>query len=242
MNGNLAPNSPYPMVVEHVCLESDTIEVPDAREARRIQASVRLRSRVRGGAIALDIFDYYYLAVRTARPRCPTAQYSLDLRFVDPTPGRMRQIPWRCLQVALGLIALSTLGVWFLGSTPVPWWQNAWLSVCALLFSGTVCVGLLCVYRTTETIALYSLHGRARLLEFTGGLGTFRAMRAFKSKLAAHIRAAVAARGHTKAQHLRGEMREHFRLQEMGVLSAQQYEASKARILRLHDPGADAND
>lgn len=225
----------HQMVAEHVCLESDEIEVPDVRAARKIQASVKIRSRIRGGALALDIFDYYYLAVSTMRPRSAPRQFALDLRFVDPSTRRNRHIPWRWLQGALGLTALSALGVWFLGSSPLPWWQNGWLWAFALLFTGTACAVLLCLYRTTETVALYSLTGRARLLEFTGGLGTFRAMHSFETKLAAHIRAAIAARGHTKAQRLRGEMREHFRLQELAVLSAQEYEDSKARILRSHE-------
>lgn len=223
------------MVAEHVCLESDETEVPDVRAARKIQANVRLTSRVRGGSIALDIFDYYYLAVRTTRRRSAPTQFALDLRFIDPATERVRRIPWRWLQSAFGLTAVSALAVWFLGSSPVPWWQHAWLSAVALLLTGTVCAVLLCVYRTTETLAFYSLTGRARLLEFTGGLGTFRAVRAFETKLAAHIRAAVAARGNSKAQRLRGEMREHYRLQELAVLSEQEYEESKARILRSYD-------
>jgi hypothetical protein len=75
------------------------------------------------------------------------------------------------------------------------------------------------------------------LLDFTGGPGTFRALRPFVAKLTAHIRLASAARRRTKAEHLRDEMREHQRLRELGVLSVSDYEASKARILGQHAPG-----
>jgi hypothetical protein len=37
-----------------------------------------------------------------------------------------------------------------------------------------------------------------------------------------------------RSEHLRDEMREHFRLRESGVLSVEEYEASKARILAEH--------
>ena len=222
------------VVAEHICLESDETEVPDIRAARKIQASVKLTSRIRGGSIALDIFDYYYLAVSAARRRSAPKQFALDLRFVDPAIGRARHIPWRWLQGACGLTVLSALGVWFLGSSSSPWWQHTWLWAFVLLFTGTVCAALLCVYRTTETFSLYSRTGRAKLLEFSAGLGTFRALRAFETKLVAHIRAAVAARRHTPAQRLRDEMREHVRLQELAVLSGQEYEESKTRILRSH--------
>ena len=94
-----------------------------------------------------------------------------------------------------------------------------------------------CVYRTTETFSVLSSCGAARLLEFTGGPGTFRALRPFVARLTAHIRLASAARRRTKAEHLRDEMREHQRLRELGVLSVSDYEASKVRILGQHAPG-----
>ena len=92
-----------------------------------------------------------------------------------------------------------------------------------------------------EIIDYYYLSVRSRTgvtgLEFTGGPGTFRALRPFVAKLTAHIRLASAARRRTKAEHLRDEMREHQRLRELGVLSVSDYEASKARILGQHARG-----
>jgi hypothetical protein len=92
------------------------------------------------------------------------------------------------------------------------------------------------MYRTTETVSLFSTCGAARLLEFTGGPGTFRSLRPFVAKLMAHIRLAAAARRSTKAEHLRDEMREHQRLRELGVLSQSDYEASRTLILGQHSP------
>ena len=86
------------------------------------------------------------------------------------------------------------------------------------------------------TFALYSLHGRATLLTYTGGPGTLRAVQNVGGKLASHIRLAIARRRASKAEYLRDEMREHFRLKEAGVLQQEMYEASKARILAQHAP------
>ena len=96
------------------------------------------------------------------------------------------------------------------------------------------CSALIGIYRTTQTLALLSVNGRARLLAFTGRLGTFRAVRRFSQQLAAHVRISVAARRSSRAEHLRDEMREHFRLKDAGVLSEQDYEVSKGRILGRH--------
>jgi hypothetical protein len=97
-----------------------------------------------------------------------------------------------------------------------------------------VCAALVGLYRTTKTLVLFSVSGRARLLEVTGGVGSFRAMRRFSRTLAAHVRIASARRRRSRAEHLRDEMREHLRLKEAGVLSEKDYEMSKARILAKH--------
>ena len=117
------------------------------------------------------------------------------------------------------------------------WWRQEWLPVSLTLAAAWAGATFVCVYRTTETLSLVSTCGAARLLEFTGGPGTFRALRPFAARLTAHIRLASAARRRTKAEHLRDEMREHQRLRELGVLSVSDYEASKARILGQHARG-----
>jgi hypothetical protein len=234
MKGNVVALVPAPGA-EHVCLESDEFAVPDVRAARKIQAGVVVRSRVRGGSLALDVFDYHFLAVNAQRRRAPAQQYALGLRFVDPSVGRRRHFPTRWLQATLGLLLLSAGAAWWVGSSSTAWWENSWITACVLLWSSTLCSVMFCIYRTTETITLYSRHGHATLLEFVGGLGTFRALRAFETKLAAHIRHSLAAARDTpKAQWLRDEMREHVRLRDLGVLTDEDYEASKGRILRQH--------
>ena len=75
------------------------------------------------------------------------------------------------------------------------------------------------------------MSGRARLLEITVGVGSFRAMRSFSRTLAAHLRIASARRRRSRAEHLRDEMREHLRLKEAQVLSEVEQRLSKARIL-----------
>ena len=121
-------------------------------------------------------------------------------------------------------------------------WQHDGLAVCTGAIALAALAVFVCAYRTSETITLCSAHGKARLLEFTGSLGTLRAMRTFRAKLAAHTQAAAARRRASKAEHLRDEMREHFRdemrehfrLREVGVLSLVEYEAAKLRILGQH--------
>ena len=161
------------------------------------------------------------------------AEYVLDLRFVDPSVRMSRHIATKWLVATLLLAALAVaIGLGVQGSAA----PGSWLVACLTASTLAVGAGFVCAYRTTETLAVFSIHGRARLLEYTGMLGLRRALRPFLTKLSSHVRMAIAARRPSKALHLRDEMREHARLHESGVLSKPEYEACKARILAEHAP------
>jgi hypothetical protein len=93
---------------------------------------------------------------------------------------------------------------------------------------------ILCLRRTLESLEFVSMHGGATLISAVGGIGSARTGKRFFVELIKSINAAKAARPQERPQLLRDEMREHHRLRELGVLSEQQYEQSKARILASH--------
>lgn len=220
---------------EHILLESEQEHtVPDPRGPRRRNARVEVPDRIRRRVLRLEIIDYFYLSVRVQRSQSVMAEYVLDLRFVDPAVRVSRHIATRWLVATLVLAALAVvIGLRAQG----PAASGNWLVACLIASTLAIGAGCVCVYRTTETLAVFSLHGRARLLEYTGTFGLGRALRPFLVALSAHLRIAVAARRPSKAQHLRDEMREHARLHEAGVISKVEYEAGKARVLAAHAPG-----
>jgi len=203
---------------------------------------LEFRSRLRPRAFLLEVIDYYFLSVRIWRARALESEYVLDLRFIDVEPRRSRHIAWRWIGATLSLAALLTLALWWdFHSSSMPWSLSERLAAYAIVLALTLVAGLVSLFRTTESWALRSLHGRAEVLECTGGLGTLRAIRPFAAKLVAHVRLATAARRPSKSEHLRDEMREHFRLKESGVLNGEAYEASKMRILGTHTPPSAAS-
>lgn len=220
-------------VTEHILLESDDRAVPDRLTARKIHAECVFRSRLRNRTLQLEIIDLYYLSVKIRRARAPALEYVLDLRFVDPTLHSSRHIAWRSIVAASTLAVTACVGLCSVNSLP-QLWKLDWPLVSTGLFGLTASALLMCVYRTTETLSLRSTHGHARLLQFTGQIGMLKALRPFITKLGAHMRIAMAARRATRMEHLRDEMREHFRLKEIGVLADAEYEACKTRILAAH--------
>ena len=219
---------------EYVVLESDEQHpVPHPHGPRRRHARVDIPDRMRRRALRLEIIDYFYLAVRVQRSRSVVAEYVLDLRFIDPSVRMSRHIATRWLVATLVLAALAVVTGLRVQSSAAP---GDWLVACLIASTLAVAAGFVCAYRTTETLAVFSIHGRAKVLEHTGMLGLNRALRPFLGKLSAHVRIAMAARRPSKARHLRDEMREHARLHEAGVLSKPEYEAGKVRILAKHVP------
>ena len=225
---------------EHILLESDEeYTVPHPRGPRKRNARVEVPDRLRRRVLSLEIIDYFYLAVRLERSRSVMAEYVLDLRFVDPTARMSRHIAYRWLAATLVLAAVSVaIGLRVPGSAA----PGSWLVATLIASTLAIMAGFVCAYRTTETLTVFSIHGRAKLLEHTGMPGLRRALQPFLAKLSAHVKVAVATRRHSKARHLRDEMREHARLHETGVLSKPEYEAGKVRILAAHVPlGASAS-
>jgi len=223
---------------EYVVLESESEHaVPHPHGPRRRHARVDVPDRFRRRLLRLEIIDYFYLTVRVQRSQSVLAEYVLDLRFVDPSVRRSRHIATRWLVATLVLVALAVaIGLRVQGSAA----PGNWLVACLISSTLAVAAGFVCAYRTTETLAVFSIHGRARLLEYTGTLGLGRTLRPFLVKLSAHVRIAIAARRRSKALHLRDEMREHARLHDTGVLSKPEYDAAKVRVLAAHAPGGTA--
>jgi hypothetical protein len=218
---------------EHIVLESETRELPKASAPRRVHATLQCRSTLRRRSLNLAIIDYHYLAVSLRRGKV-MREYVLDLRFVDPSLVLTRHIPWRWVLGVCVLTALTVVSVRSAAALLESRWPHLAWQISASLCAATLVGYLVVAFRLIETVAFRSIHGRATLLEYIGSLGTLRAARPFMRKLAAHIQLAARARRLSKAEHLRDELRDHYRLMEAGVLSQQFYDESKASILAHH--------
>src|SRR5579859_332113 len=165
---------------ENILLESDVREVPHPHAARKVHARIACRSRLRWRCMQLEIFDYYYLSVGS-QSRSTRLEYVLDLRFAG-MPLVSRHISWRWITASLLLTSLAYAVLHFGHSAP-PSWHPHLPAGCAALAGAWAVATLVAIYRTTETVRLFSTGGRAKLLEYTGGLGSLREVRRFMAKV-----------------------------------------------------------
>lgn len=217
----------------HIEAEPDTVAAPTALRRRKVLSSYTLKSRLRGCETEVSIHQDHFVAVRTVRPDAPPRKYEFDLRFANPKPVLARSISWFWLALAACLMLLAASGLAFTWMDPGRWSSPIFLTALGTLLAAAAAT-VMFLRRTCESLDFVSAHGGATLVSVVGGIGSARAGKRFFIVLIKSINAAKAARPQDLPQFLRDEMREHHRLRELGVLSEQQYEQSKARILASH--------
>ncbi len=220
---------------EHIHIEAEpgTVAAPTPHRRRKVRASYALKSKLRGCETEVAILEDHFVTVRTVRPDAEPCKYEFDLRFANPKPVRVRSISWFWLILAAGMALLAAGGLWATWSDAGRWSSPIFLSALVTLLAASGAMTMF-LRRTIEALEFVSMHGGATLVSVVGGIGSARAGKRFFIELIRSIIAARAARPQERAQLLRDEMREHHRLRELGVLSEQQYEQSKARILASH--------
>jgi hypothetical protein len=220
---------------EHIHIEAEpgSVDAPTPHRRRKVRSSYALKSRLRGCETEVSILEDHFVTVRTVRPDAQPCKYEFDLRFLNPKPVRVRSISRFWLSLTACLVLLAAGGMWSTWTDAGRWSSPVFLTAAVTLLAscGTT---IMFLRRTIESLEFVSMHGGATLLSVAGGIGSARAGKRFFIELIKNINAAKALRPQERPQLLRDEMREHHRLRELGVVSEQQYEQSKARILASH--------
>jgi hypothetical protein len=220
---------------EHIHIEAEpgSVAAPAAHRLRKVRSGYALASRLRGCETELSIHEDHFVTVRTVRPDAQPRKYEFDLRFANPKPVRVRSISWLWLTLAASMILLGAGGLWASWTDAARWSSPIFLSALVTLLAAGGAITMF-LRRTVESLNFVSMHGGATFISVIGGIGSARAGKKFFVELIRSINAAKALRPQERAQFLRDEMREHHRLRELGVLTEQQYEQGKSRILGSH--------
>lgn len=227
----------YPLAearAEHISLETspDLAAIP-VPPPRRVCATFTLRSALRGCSTEVAILEDHYLRVRRERSRTPPCTYVFDLRFLNPKPERVRHLAWAWF-VAGGISAMLTIGAAWWAIVSATSWMHPAIAVAVSAAIATAIASYLSARRTSESLEFVSTHGGAPLVSILGGIGSAQAGKSFFIELIKSITAAKAARPQSPQHFLRDEMREHYRLYHLDVMTEAEYEQGKGRILRAH--------
>ena len=214
---------------ETIVLETGQLELgADDPAPAVVSERLTLNNRVRATMTELVFYREHYLLVREKRKGKRPRSALVNLRYLDTRPALSRFVAKKVLRTAVG----SILGALLAG---VLAYLDVFLAVTVGVAAGltgvAVAAGTLCAYRTTETISFYTAAGRVPTVALRANVGCIRACRALVPPV---IRAIAEARRSGPADtvaYLRREMREHYRLHEAGVLSADACRAGTRRIL-----------
>jgi hypothetical protein len=220
---------------EHISLEGEVdFATPTTRPPhRKVRSTYSLRSGLRDCSTELSLLDDHYLQVHVQRRSKEPKKYSIDLRYLNSQPTRLRRVAWLWWAIS-GLAALGTGAMLWLAMSSDSFLKSGGFVAAGITAIVTFGATYLAVRHTTESLNFTSVHGGATFVSVLGGVGSTKGGKAFFVSMIKEIAAAKAARQQPKQQLLRDEMREHHRLRELGVLSEADYEASKARILHSH--------
>jgi hypothetical protein len=221
---------------EHVSLESDLSETRAKPNPARPLVTFELSKSGRGVTTRVAILPDQYVAVEMRRSgSSTTTMHTVDMRFIEPRPFRVRSVPWRLLYVAIGATLLAAISVALAVKFPGLMQKIGGILTPIGLGAVAVACSVVCYYLTTESLLFLSVNGRARVIVIAGRLGTMRRAQACAVDLVTHIKIAQKQFKQSRQAYLRDEMREHSRLYEQGALLDEHFQEAKRRILKAHE-------
>jgi len=240
LNANAPGLEPEPVAGPHIGLQSETI-VLETRDfdldtadppPGTVKERFALKNRLRATTTELAIFHEYYAMIRVKRKGRKLSSVLINLRYLDSRPVLSRFVATKLLRTALGLLSgallaglMACISVLTILST---------LTAISLVTAAGVALWLF-ADRTNETITFRTAEGLTPALVLRANFGCRRACRALVPSLVQDIVAAKLAVSSDRHTYLRRAIREHYRLLEMGVISADVCSAGTRRILAKFD-------
>ena len=216
------------MYVEEICLSAtvDDSGVDQPPEEQHKVAVLEQINRTRRCRSVFTLFNNHRLAVETHGFMQNDRNYTIDIGILDPHPKRSIKIGWNYLLI---FVSLCT-ALWLIAFNGIT--LNLTLPMIVL----SVCAGLslvLTIYRSHDRFVFYSQHGRVPLVVLFHRLPDRAALDSFTANLVGHIKE---AKDHNTDinEILIGELKEHRRLMEEGVISNKRYDIVKKCILGQH--------
>lgn len=202
----------------------------DFQETRpeRVVDTLVLRNPIRSIETKLVLFAEHFVAYRAKRRNGWRHFALINLRYLDPNPIVSSSSDMKPLRVACGAGGTAIMFAVLALASIAPAW-----CISFFVASTTFAAWSLYLYarRRTETVAFLTKEGRIPVLILRANFGCIQESRRLVPRLARAISAARRATTVDRNVYLRREMREHYRLQEAGAISADACSTGTRRVL-----------
>jgi hypothetical protein len=202
------------MVSEHIIIADELYD--HAIEPTRVTREESITNRVNGIVTKLSFYEEGCLRVRQSYKGKSTSEHLLELRFLNPSAQASRRSAMQSLLLALGLGLVATLAAFILPETTYSAWT---LSITAATATLALLALLLHIYRRQVRYRFVTANGEAAVLTLSGSFGCMRRTRAAVRMIRDAIASARNGQPVQDIDHLRAEMKAHYKMAEAGVIS-----------------------
>jgi hypothetical protein len=202
------------METEHIYIGDEFAD--NYREPTNVEKQRRIRNRVNGTLTSISFFEEGFVRVRETRKKKLVKEHTLELRFLSDEAVVTKRLALPFLWTALGVGLLALLVSFVLPMTGLAQFT---ISVTASLATIAVISLLLFVYRSDETHRFCTASGHTPVITLTGSVGCIRNVRSASREISRAIREEAGGYDTDDVRYLRAEMKVHYKLAEMGVIS-----------------------
>jgi hypothetical protein len=214
------------METEHIYIGDEFAD--DYREPTTIEKKRQIRNRVNGTMTTISFFEEGFVRVNEVRKKKRIKEHTLELRFLSGEPVVTKRLALPFLWAALGIGLLALLVSFVLPMTSFAGFTFASTATFATM---AVIALLMFVYRSEETHRFCTASGHTAVIALAASFGCIRKMRTVSREIAQAIREEAGGYDTADVRYLRAEMKVHYKLAEMGVISRQACSDGTSQIL-----------
>ena len=216
---------------EKIVLDSDDVNItPVASNFKSLTLELLQGSNLNEKQRLIRVFDNTILSVAEKTPK-QTRSFMIHLALLDPTPKRIYNINMKRLTVFMVLEVLTYV-VYVMKDLHLNFLSSSHMhTTIALLAASSIIMLLLTIKSFNNKWIFYTARGRIEILELFNNNPNSARFQRFFGDLINNINWIKSANYFPNEKLIPAEVSEHRRLRDEGVITAEQYEEAKRKIL-----------
>jgi hypothetical protein len=210
-------------------------EIPsfDSLRDEDVSSNLSQHSKVKGFDCDFLVVSERYVAVHAVRAlsgnRRRETRYLVDLAYLDPEPRRYVRRDWKWLKIGAAFAAITAIliGLGFAGMGSMTFFWPA------TIVMGTAAAILILLFfiKSDDRLIFHARYARTPLVQILARNPSKAAVKRFVETIRLGIKHARKRHDNDNERLLKGELREHRRLRDEGILPEPIYQKVKRRIL-----------